>query len=377
MKKDLLLTPGPTAIPPEVLAAMALPSMHHRTQEFKKIFASVVEDMKYVYQTKYDVLLFAATGTGAMESAVTNLLSPGDKAICIRGGKFGERWAEICQAYGITTVCLDVPYGKTATLEQVKQVLDANPDAKAIYATQSETSTGTKFDVEGIGALCKDRPTAVVVDSITGLGGMPVYPEKWGLDVVCGGSQKALMLPPGLACVSISPKAWALNKESKLPKYYFNWQKEKKNVDKQTTAYTTPVSLVRGLRASLDLIKADTIEAVWKRTARYAEATRTGAKALGLRLFSECPSDTVTALCPMEGVDAEAVRSELKKQFDIEVAGGQASMKGKVFRVSHMGYVTDADTLLLLAALGNVLVAMGQKVDPGAGLAAAQALLTK
>jgi len=374
MNKTLLLTPGPTDVPPQVLAAMAKPVLHHRTKQFQAIFASVVEDLKYVYQTRYDVLIFASSGTGAMVSSVSNLLSPGDKAICVRAGKFGERWGEICQAYGVETVFVDYDYGKAPKVKDIQKAVEENPDAKAVYVTYSETSTGVKTDVEDLGNWLKDRPQVLVVDAITALGALPLHPEEWGLDVVCGGSQKALMLPPGLGCISISPKAWKLSESSKLPDYYFNWKEEKKNHDKQTTHFTTPVSLIQGLRASLDIIKERGIENIWKETHALAEATRAAVQALGMKLFAEDPADSVTAVVPMDGADPEAIRSQLRGKAGIEVAGGQGTMKGKIFRLSHMGFVTPGDTLMCLAAMEMILRDMGQKVTPGTAVAAAEAV---
>lgn len=374
MNKTLLLTPGPTDVPPQVLAAMARPLIHHRTKEFQAVFASVVEDLRYVYQTKYDVLIFASTGSGAMVSAVSNLLSPGDKAICVRAGKFGERWGEICKCFGINAVCLDYEYGKAPKSEDVKQAVEQNPDAKAVYVTYSETSTGAKTDIEAIGKFLKDRPQVLVVDAITGLGCLPLYPEEWGLDVVVGGSQKALMLPPGLGCVAISPKAWGLNGSAKCPEYYFNWKAEKKNHEKSTTHFTTPVSLVMGLRAALDIIKQRGMDSIFAETHRLAEATRAAVQALGMCLYAEVPVDSITAIVPRKGVDPEAIRSQMRSEFGIEVAGGQDSMKGKIFRVSHMGYVTRSDTIQFLAALEMILRDMKQPVTPGTAVAAAEAV---
>lgn len=374
MNKNLLLTPGPTDAPPEVLAAMARPLIHHRTKEFQGIFASVVEDLKYVYQTKHDVLIFASTGTGAMVSAVSNLLSPGDKAIVVRAGKFGERWGEICECFGVKAVCLDYDYGKAPKADEIKQAVDKNPDAKAVYLTYSETSTGVRTDVEAVGKFLKDRPQVLVVDAITALGCLPLYPEQWGLDVVAGGSQKAFMLPPGLGCVSISPKAWKLSESARSPEYYFNWKKEKQNHDKKTTHFTTPVSLIMGLRASLDMIKKRGMEAIYAETHQLAEATRAAVQALGMCLFAEAPADSITAVAPQKGVDPEAIRSQLRAKFGIEVAGGQGTMKGKIFRISHMGYVTPSDTIQCLAALEMILRDMGHPVTPGSAVAAAEAV---
>jgi aspartate aminotransferase-like enzyme len=364
-------------VPPQVLAAMARPILHHRTKEFQGIFASVVEDLKYVYQTQHDVLIFGATGTGAMVSSVSNLLSSGDKAITVRAGKFGERWAEICEAFGVETVNIDVEYGKAVKVEQIQETIEENSDAKAVYVTYSETSTGVKTDIETLGKWMKDKPQVLVVDAITGLGAMPLYPEDWGLDVVCGGSQKALMMPPGLGCISISPKAWKLSESATSPEYYFNWEEEKKSHDKSTTHFTTPVSLVQGLRASLDIIKDRGIENMWKETRTLAEGTRAAVQALGMKLFAEVPADSVTAVQPQDGVDPEAIRSQLRDRFGIGVAGGQASMKGKIFRVSHMGFVTPGDTLQCLAALEMILRDMGQDVTPGTAVAAAEAVFQK
>ena len=287
--KQYLLAPGPTPVPPVVLLAMAQPMIHHRTPAYEALFADVRRDLRLLFQCKNEVLMFAASGTGAMEGAVVNTLSPGDQVIVVQGGKFGERWAEICQAYGLRVVPVDVPYGKSVMPAAVAAALREAPDSKAVFATQSETSTGAVHDVQALAGIVRETGALLVVDAITSLGVMDLPMDAWGVDVVVSGSQKALMLPPGLAFAALSDKAWARVPEARLPKFYFNFARERKAIAENQSAYTPAVSLVVGLRESLRLILAEGLPNVFARHDRLARATRAGVQALGLTLFAAQP----------------------------------------------------------------------------------------
>ena len=276
------------------------------------------------------MLIFASSGTGAMESAVTNVLSAGDKAICIRSGKFGERWANICKAYGVEAINIDLPWGDVLDPALVEKTLKANPDTKAVYMQATETSTGARFPVREVAAIVKNYPkTLMVVDGITGVGVFELPADAWNIDVLVGGSQKALMLPPGLAFAAVSDKAWEFNKTSKLPKFYFNWAKERANLEKNQTNFTPAISLITGLRESLRMIKGEGLENVYWRIDRLAKATRDGAAALGLKVFAKSPSPAVTAIVAPEGVDGQAIYKTLWKKYGVTGAGGRTSSRAR------------------------------------------------
>jgi aspartate aminotransferase-like enzyme len=374
MNKRYLMAPGPVTVAPEVLAKMSEPIIHHRSPQFSSILTRVREDLKYLYQTKKDCLILTSSGTGGMEASVVNLLSPGDKALVIRGGKFGERWDELCNTYGVKTVNIDVIWGKAVDPQEVKKALDANPDAKAIFVQAHETSTGVKHPVEELGALVREMPTTVlVVDAISALGVYELKTDDWGLDVVITGSQKSLSLPPGLAFVSISEKAWKLVEKAQLPKYYFNFLKEKKALEKQTTAFTPAVSLIIGLAEVLRGIRATGLPAFFAHHRRLSEGTKTGVTAMGLEFFSTAPSEAITVIkCP-EGIDGQNVVKILREEYGITIAGGQAQAKGKIFRISHMGYLDEWDMIVALAAVERALNQLGYPLELGKGVAAAEA----
>jgi aspartate aminotransferase-like enzyme len=374
--KRYLLAPGPTPIPPEVLQAMAQPIIHHRAPEYEALFADVRRDLRLLFQSKNEVLMFAASGTGAMEGAVVNTLSPGDQAVVVRGGKFGERWAEICEAYGVRVLPVDVPYGKSVDPAAVAALLEREPTAKAVFTTHSETSTGAVHDIHALAALVRDTPAILVVDAITSLGVMDLPMDAWGVDLVVTGSQKALMLPPGLAFAVLSDRAWGLVPGARLPKYYFNFAAERKAIEKNQSAYTPAVSLVVGLRESLRLILAEGLPDVFARHDRLARATRAGVQALGLELFADHPGCACTAVKAPAGVEGGAIVKGFRKR-GITIAGGQGSMKGKIFRIAHMGYVDGFDVLTALGALELVLADLGFPVKFGEGVRAAQQILHK
>ena len=374
--KRYLLAPGPTPIPPEVLQAMAQPIIHHRTPEYEALFADVRRDLRILFQCQNEVLMFAASGTGAMEGAVVNTLSAGDHVVVIRGGKFGERWAEICEAYGVRVLPVDVPYGKSVDPAAVAAALEREPTVKAVFATHSETSTGAAHDIQAIAAIVRKAPAILVVDAVTSLGVMDLPMDVWGVDIVVAGSQKALMLPPALAFAALSDKAWALVPGARLPKYYFSFAAERKAIEKNQSAYTPAVSLVIGLRESLRLILAEGLADVFARHDRLARATRAGVQALGLELFAEHPGCACTAVKAPAGIEGGAVVKGFRKR-GITIAGGQGSMKGKIFRIAHMGYVDGFDVLTALGALELILADLGYPVKLGEGIRAAQQILQK
>lgn len=378
MQKRYLLAPGPTAIPPEVLLTMAEPILHHRNPLFEEVVAEVRENLKWLFGTKNEVLIFASSGTGAMEGAVTNMLSPGDKAMCVRSGKFGERWGNICKAYGVQSINIDIPWGDTLDPAEIETALKANPDVKAVYATATETSTGARFPIQEVAAIVKKYPgTIMVVDAITGLGVFDIAQDEWGIDVLVGGSQKALMLPPGLAFAGVSDKAWEFNKTSTIPKFYFNWAKELANLQKNQTNFTPAISLIMGLRESLRMIKKEGKENVFRRIDVLARATREGAMALGLKVFAKSPSPAVTAIIAPEGIDGQAIYKTLWKKYGVTGAGGQDQLKGKIFRIATLGYADKYDVITAMAALEFTLRDLGYKFQMGTGVAKALEILTE
>ena len=374
MQKCYLMAPGPTPVAPETLLAMAEPMIHHRSPQFSAILAEVEEGLKFVFQTKNDVLILVASGTGAMEGAVTNFLSAGDKALVVRGGKFGERWEEICTAYGVKAITIDVEWGKSIRPELIEAALKADKDIKAVYIQAHETSTGVKHPVEAIGKIVNQFPgTILVVDAISALGVYDLKTDDWHIDVLVSGSQKALMLPPGLAFASISEKAWEMNKTSRLPKFYFDFAKERKSLAKNTGAYTSAVTLIIGLQQVLRQLKSLGLEAIFARNKRLSEATKAGIKALGLKFYAEeNPSEALTAIRAPEGINGQDVVKTLREKYGVTIAGGQAQAKGKIFRISHMGYVNEFDVIVALSALELTLKDLGYPVELGAGVRAAE-----
>ena len=377
MKKTHLFAPGPTPIPPEALLTMAHPILHHRTPEYEALLAEVREGLKVLFQTTEEVLLFAASGTGGMEAAVVNTLSPGEKALVIRGGKFGERWGEICQAYGVNFTPIDVPYGKAVDPGLVAAALAKGPQIAVVLSTYSETSTGVLHDIKAIAEAVRKTPTLLVVDAITSLGVMDVPMDDWGLDVVVAGSQKALMLPPGLAMVGVSRKAWTAVERSRLPKYYFDFAAEQKHLLKNQSRFTPAISLVVGLRETLRMIRSEGLPNIFRRHERLAAAMRAGITALGLELFAERPSPAVTAVLVPRGLDGGTIVKTLRTRHRVIIAGGQGSLKGKIFRLATMGYADSTDVVVALSALELTLAEVGYPVKLGDGIRAAQEVLQK
>ena len=378
MKKYYLLAPGPTPIPPEVLQALSRPILHHRTPEFEALFARVHAGLAELLETRSEVLILAASGTGAMEAAVVNLCSPGDEAIVVRCGKFGERWGEIARAFGLRIHTLDAPYGNTVPPDHVAAALQAHPEAKALFATQSETSTGVLEDIEAYAALTRGTETLCVVDTVSSVGAVACPMDAWGIDVVVAGSQKGLMCPPGLAFIALNDRAWRVTERATCPKFYWDLPTERRWQAKRQAQYTPAVSLLMGLDVALGLLKAEGLPAVFRRHDRLARAARAGAEALGLTLFARAtPSPAVTAIQAPAGVDGEAVVRAYGEEHNITIAGGQGEMKGKIFRLAHLGYVGEYDLIVGLAALERVLARLGIPVDFGAAVGAAQRIFAK
>ncbi len=373
MKKVSLLAPGPTPVPPRTLLAMAQPLIHHRSADFQEVIGQVRAGLKKIYQTANEVLIFCSSGTGAMESAVTNLLSPGDKAIAIRGGKFGERWSLLLEAYGCQPVNVDVPWGQAVDPAQVEALLKADPTIKAVYVQALETSTGVDHPIQALASVTKNTDAVLVVDAVSALGAYSIPTDQWGLDVVVSGSQKALMMPPGLAFVSIGPKALNLMKKSTLPKFYFSWAKELKNQVENKGAFTSPVTLFMGMLDIFKLIDEVGLENIFAETAVRSQAFKAAVAAWGLELYSkQRPSTALTAVqCPA-GIDGQKVVKWLKEKYAIYIAGGQDQAKGQIFRVAHMGYINEFDTLQAISAIEMALKGLGHSFEMGSGVAAAQ-----
>jgi len=377
MKKTHLFTPGPTQVPPEVTLAEAKPLIHHRTSEFSDIFANVSENLKYIFQTKVgEVYTFAASGTGGMEACVVNALSQGDKAVVVRGGKFGERWAEICETYGVKVIPVDIEYGKAVKPDFLDYLLKKEKDIKAVFVTQCETSTGVVHDIERIAKIVKSHNVLLIVDAITGIGVHPLMMDDWGIDIAVTGSQKGCMLPPGLAFVCVAQSAWDVIEKSKLPKYYWDFKKMRKSLGNKTTPFTPAISLITATSKALNMIREEGIENVWKRHARLAHAMREGMKALGLELFAgDASSNVLTAVKSPAGIDISSAIKKLRDETGVTITGGQAELKDKIFRVGHMGYVNDFDIILAISAVEKCLYEGGYKMELGKGVARVQEVL--
>ncbi len=379
MEKKYLFSPGPTMLPPEVLLKMAEPIMHHREPEFERMLAEIREGLKYLFQTKNEVLIFTSSGTGAMEGAVSNILCKRDKALVIRGGKFGERWGEICKAYGVDFIPIDVEWGQAVDPKQIQKTLESDPSIHAVFTQASETSTGVRHPIREIAEVVrKHEGTVLVVDAITGIGVFNLPMDEWGIDVLISGSQKALMLPPGLAFAALSDKAWKAVERSDLPKFYFDFKKELKSAQKNQNSFTPAISLLVGLRESLNLIRKEGLERVFQRHQKLAEATRAAVTALGLELYApHSPSNALTAVKVPEGIQGGKLKNLFFEKFGITVAGGQDQAKGKIIRIAHLGYYERLDMVMVISALEMLLKEMGYKFDLGAGLKAAEEILMK
>jgi len=378
MKKEYLMAPGPTPVPPEVLLSMARPIFHHRTPQYQEIFKEVNVGLKYIFQTNNDVLTFASSGTGAMEASVVNFLSPQDKALVVRGGKFGERFGEICESYGIEVLPIDVQWGHPVDPELIKQSLIKNRGVKAVFTTLCETSTGVLNDIESIGKIVSTYDeTILVVDAISGLGADDLKTDDWKIDVVVSGSQKGLMIPPGLAFLSVSPKAWEHVNKSRCPRFYFDLKLTKKAYDNNDTPWTPAISLVIALGESLKIIRKESLSNIFLRHRRLAEATRKAIGALGLELFTKSPSNAVTSVYMPQGIDGKNLIKLMRDKYGVTIAGGQGELKGKMFRIAHLGYMNEFDVIVAIAALEMAFKELGYKFSPCTGLAAAQEAFLK
>jgi aspartate aminotransferase-like enzyme len=373
IRKQRLLTPGPTPLYPPALHAMMASDIHHRTEDFRKIYRSTLADLKEVMGTAHDVLMFAASGTGAMDAAVSNLFSRGDKVIVCVAGKFGERWAEIAKAYGLDANVLTAPYGDTIRPEQVQAALDAEPATRAVFVQASETSTGAAHDIQSMARSVAKTPAILVVDGITGLGTMPLDIDGWGIDILIGGSQKAFMIPPGLAFMSVSPKAWSFAETGTLPHYYFNLKKEKKSGDAGESSWTPSTALILALAEALKYVKQIGMSKLIENAQLLARATRTAVERLGLELFApHSPGSSVTAVKAPRGLDSTVIVKEFRSRFGSVIANGQGSMKGQIFRIAHLGYFDFPDLFAMVAGLEIILHANGYPVKFGAGVAAVE-----
>src|SRR5579863_5572937 len=379
LHKNRLFTPGPTPLLPAAQTAMAAFTAHHRTADFKSLFQRVLADMKDFVGTKNDVLVLASSGTGVMEASVSNLTSPGDKVLVLTAGKFGERWTGLAKAFGCNVDVLSVPYGGTFKLDEIGARLTS--DFRAVFVQATESSTGARHDVQGIAKIVREHGDALlVVDAITGLGTTHLDVDGWGVDVIIGGSQKALMMPPGLAYCAVSEKAWKRMESTTSPRYYFDLRKERKSAAKGETAYTPATSLFAALGAALGFIRemgngnlAKGREVLVNNAELCAAMTRAGAKALGLSLFSSPPAAALTAITSPDGLDSGKIVKEFRELFDAVVANGQSEMKGQLFRIAHIGYYDYLDTVGILAALEHVLArTTGRAVEYGAAVKAAQ-----
>ncbi|HEV8715369.1 MAG TPA: alanine--glyoxylate aminotransferase family protein [Candidatus Binatia bacterium] len=376
MLKRYLLTPGPTPVPPEVLLRMSHPLIHHRTPEFSQLFAEVQAGLRWLFRTEQDVLILAASGTGAMEAAVANTAAAGDTAIVVNGGKFGERWLKICQAFAVRTVEMKVEWGRAVTVEAVAQALHDHPEAKAVLLQASETSTTVLHPVREIATLTRGTKVLLIVDGITAVGATEVAMDQWGIDVLVTGSQKALMLPPGLAFLALSAKAWDRVETATLPRFYFDLRRERKEQQKHTTAYTPAISLIYGLHEVLRLLRAEGLEHVFARHAHLAAATRAAAQALGMRLLApDHPSPAATGIWLPPQVDGSRLLTYLRDRMGVDIAGGQDHLKGKIARISHIGYAGPFDVITAIGALEMALYRHGCELQLGSGVRAAEEVL--
>jgi aspartate aminotransferase-like enzyme len=380
--KHMLMIPGPTPVPEAVLLAMAKAPIGHRSGDFSKVIAELTEKLQWVHQTQGDVLMLAASGTGAMEAGIINFLSPGDRVLVGDNGKFGERWVKVSQAFGLQVEVIKAEWGKPLDPQDFRAQLEADKEKtiKAVIITHSETSTGVLNDLETINKHVKAHgESLIIVDAVTSLGAVNVPIDEWGLDVVGSGSQKGYMIPPGMAFVSVSAKAWQAYETAKIPKFYFDLGKYKKETDKDSSPFTPPVNMMYGLQASLEMMYQEGLENIFKRHARLTQATRAAMQALNLPLYApdSCASYAITAVAPV-AVEAEKIRSLMKKKYDIALAGGQDHLSGKIFRIGHLGFVSERDILSAIAALESTLKELGYDgATLGAGVAAAAAVFAQ
>jgi aspartate aminotransferase-like enzyme len=366
-EKRYLLTPGPTPVPPEVLAALSLPVIHHRERDYREIYNRCLVRLAEVYRTEHDVLMFTSSGTGAFESAVANLTSPGDRQLVLSAGNFGERWAGMVKAFGADLVHVRLDWGETPEPEDLRSALAEAGDVRVVYLTHSETSTGVVCDVQALTAVAKDAGALVVVDAVSSLGAVPLETDAWGIDVVVSGSQKALMCPPGVAVAAVAPSSLDVAARATAPRYVMDWERTRKAQAKLDAPFTPAVSIVRALDVALGLLLEEGLEAAFDRHARLGRSCREGAKAMGLELFSpdEERSAVVTAIRSPEGVDGTEVVAALRDRFGITIANGQGDLKGKIFRIGHIGWFDIFDITTALAAVELALADAGAEIERG------------
>lgn len=381
LTKARIMAPGPTEIPPSVLAAAAKPILHHRTSKFRAIFSDVTEKIKYVFQTSQPILTLAASGTGGLEAVITNITLPGDKVIVISGGVFGERWAKIAEAHGRVVHRIVIEWGKVANAQNIANAVAAHPDASLICATLSETSTGVMHPIKELSEVTRASNIPLAVDAVSGLAVCELKTDEWGVDVVVAGSQKGLMIPPGLAFITMSDRAWKQVETKNAPSFYFSLKQAMAKLTEEKlpdTPWTPNVSLVCQLQESLKLIHIEGIENIFQRHLLLAQATREAITAMGLKLFAqESPNPGVTSVHSPDGVDSGILVKKLREEWGISIVGGQGKVKGKIFRIGHMGYCDRTDVLMTIAALECVLVEMGISVNRGAGVSKAQDVFLK
>ncbi len=376
MIKQLLLAPGPTPVPARVRLAMAQPMFHHRTPQFSAIFGEVRDGLRQLFQTEGDVLVLASSGTGAMEAAIANCFDPGDEVVVVNAGKFGERWLKLSNAFGLKPIEIRVEWGRAVRADQVAQALDEHRQARGVLVQGSETSTTAVHPIEQLAAMTRERDALLVVDGITAVGAYDLPMDRWGVDVLITGSQKALMLPPGLSLIALSRRAWGRVEKTAQPRYYFDLLRERTNQARNTTAYTPAISLVIGLREALAMIQEEGLSNVFARHARLAKATRAAAAALGLRLLApDNPSPAVTGVYVPEDVDGSKLVAYLRDRMRVVFAGGQDHLKGKIIRIAHLGYIGAFDTIAAIAAVEMALRHFGHAVELGRGVGAAEAEL--
>jgi aspartate aminotransferase-like enzyme len=376
MQKRFLITPGPTPVPPEVLSALSQPVVHHRAPRFTEILKQVVAGLKYIYQTQNDIIVFAASGTGAMESAVVNVVDPGDHVLVASMGNFGERWKKLTATWGAAVTALDYEWGTKAVPADIERALAADPAIKAVYVQSSETSTGVVNDIRAIGEIVARTPAILVVDAISGLGATDLKTDEWHVDICVAGSQKALMVPPGLAYVAVSEKAWAVVKQCATPRFYYDYVAARKKMsgDSAQTPYTPAVSLMVAQNVAIDLIKEEGLANVFERHRVLSRAAKEGVKALGLELFGpdDPEANSVTAVRVPDGVDGNKIGKIARDKWGVWLAGGQGPLKGKIFRFGHCGYFGHSDIIVGLTTLEMVLAELGHDVKFGVSAAAAE-----
>jgi aspartate aminotransferase-like enzyme len=371
--KQRLFTPGPTPVPEETLLELARPMVYHRTAEFRQMLGEVLEDLKYIFRTKNLIVPLTASGTGAMEAALVNAVLPGSKMICLIAGRFGERWKSLAKAFGIEAVTVQVAYGQVVTPDMLAKALADHPDAVAVSSTLSETSTGVGHDIEAFGKQVAKTPALLLVDAVSGLGAMECRTDEWNIDICCTGSQKALMMPPGLAFLSVSDKAWkAIDKNPTPRTFYFDLKKARKTLETSDTPFTPAHTLIRAMRVSLKKIRAEGIENILAAQARNAAAARAAFQALGLKLFPVRPNNALTVGEMPPGIDSTALLAKMEKNYGLKLANGQDTLKGKIIRLAHMGYIDQFDIIAAISGLELALAEVGHPVEPGKGVAAAQ-----